>query len=353
MEKTLPFMATLSLPSFLISCGGDDPLDNVGGCENCASACQGGCKGGCSGGCEDSCKNTNTGSSSCSDCSAVCKNDCEGTCSENCQENCNSSCNNTSTNDSGNGTAVDLGLSVLWASYNVGATSVEEFGGSYYWGSTPEISYEEKKELISNTQIMDICGTKYDIAHYYWEDDWRLPTNIECRELVEQCSFTYEEKNGISGYVAKGPNGNSIFFPAQQSNGIVLYMSGVQASVKNENVHVLVFDRNVQLVQTSSIYSKYSVRPVKDGGSGCKDCTIGCSKNCTEDCTNGCKVDCGSDCTESCQNFCAKNCSTICKEGCGEVCEGGCTNDCVGKCQNGCRKACDNECVWLCTGISG
>lgn len=116
--------------------------------------------------------------------------------------------------------AVDLGLSVLWASCNVGATKPEEYGGYYAWGET-----EEKKEytlwnyefynLLTGrfTDIgKDISGTKYDVAKKLGEG-WRMPTIEEFIELTQDCEWTDSICNGIKGKKVLGENGNSIFLP--------------------------------------------------------------------------------------------------------------------------------------------
>ncbi len=122
---------------------------------------------------------------------------------------------------------VDLGLSVLWAAYNVGASSPEEYGGYYAWGETSTKSdytgenykYREKYyyggdwlwggKFIGN----EISGTSYDVAHVQWGGGARMPTLAEVQELVDNCTFTGGSYNGVRGNYVTGPNGNSIFLP--------------------------------------------------------------------------------------------------------------------------------------------
>lgn len=117
--------------------------------------------------------------------------------------------------------AVDLGLSVKWATCNVGAESPKQYGGYYAWGETePKDNYTEdtykyydkKKRFIHIGK--DISGTKYDVARVQWGGDWRMPRLEEFKELDEKCSWLWTNVNGIKGYKVTGPNGNSIFFPA-------------------------------------------------------------------------------------------------------------------------------------------
>lgn len=122
------------------------------------------------------------------------------------------------------GEAIDLGLSVKWASCNVGATSPEEYGGYYAWGET-----EEKRECSWSTYKW---GTENNMAKYghfdekyvldleddaasvKWGNGWRMPTLKEAEELLNDCTWEWITYNGVNGYKVKGPNGNSIFLPA-------------------------------------------------------------------------------------------------------------------------------------------
>ena len=117
--------------------------------------------------------------------------------------------------------AVDLGLSVKWASCNVGAESPEQYGDKYAWGETsPKTKYDKKNYLYydSNTESyidigMDIKGTNYDVAHVSWGGNWRMPTYAELKELREKCNWEWGNYNGINGYIITGSNHNSIFIP--------------------------------------------------------------------------------------------------------------------------------------------
>ena len=119
--------------------------------------------------------------------------------------------------------AVDLGLSVKWACCNVGANRPEDYGDYFAWGETspkssytPEnyqhwVDYEGDGYLGSEecTINSDISGTQYDAATVNWGGSWRMPTNAEFSELIENCTY----KPIAQGLIVTGPNGNSIFFP--------------------------------------------------------------------------------------------------------------------------------------------
>ena len=117
---------------------------------------------------------------------------------------------------------VDLGLSVKWASWNVGAEAPEDKGNHYAWGElSPKTDYS-----TSTYKFYDNGYTKYgsidqkyrldsedDVAKQLWGDNWRIPTYEELKELKEKCTFTKTEINGIPVTKVEGPNGNFIYFP--------------------------------------------------------------------------------------------------------------------------------------------
>lgn len=123
--------------------------------------------------------------------------------------------------------AVDLGLSVKWATCNVGAKSPEEYGNYYAWGEIEEKkffridTYKYWEGVYGGTKPEDgylnigneISGTVYDAAYVNMGKSWRMPTQKEAQELVEKCTSERYTLNGIDGYLFIGPNKNSIFLP--------------------------------------------------------------------------------------------------------------------------------------------
>lgn len=129
-------------------------------------------------------------------------------------------------------TYVDLGLSVKWATFNVGASSPEDCGDYYAWG---EIKTKDtynwsnykwcngsqysltKYCTYSNIGIVDnknVLDSADDVAYVKWGSNWRMPTKAEQDELRNNCTWTWTTQNGVNGYTVLGPNGNSIFLPA-------------------------------------------------------------------------------------------------------------------------------------------
>ena len=133
--------------------------------------------------------------------------------------------------------AVDLGLSVKWASFNVGATAPEEYGDYFAWGETT--GYNEGKTSFAWSSY--VWGAAYDALTKYCnnssygkdgftdtlttlekEDDaayaalggkWRMPTDAEWAALMTNCIWEWTTQNGVNGYLVTG-NNNSIFLPA-------------------------------------------------------------------------------------------------------------------------------------------
>ena len=130
--------------------------------------------------------------------------------------------------------AVDLGLpsGVKWASYNLGATSPEEYGDYYAWGETEfkyyynwsfykyssgsyntltKYNYRSDFGTVDNIKVLDVLD---DAAHVNLGDKWHIPTDSEWTELIENCTWTWSTVDGVSGQLVTGTNGNSIFLPA-------------------------------------------------------------------------------------------------------------------------------------------
>ena len=111
---------------------------------------------------------------------------------------------------------VDLGLSVKWATCNVGANSPSDYGDYYGWGETStKSSYTEENNNTYGKSMNDIRGnSSYDVARAKWGGSWRLPTEAEFQELLDKCTWTWTTQGGHNGYKVTGNNGKSIFLPA-------------------------------------------------------------------------------------------------------------------------------------------
>lgn len=124
---------------------------------------------------------------------------------------------------------VDLGLSVLWATCNVGANKPEDYGDYFSWGETStKINFSLINYIYYNRKGGFYKYNEWDISHYNmtklepsddaasvnWGGSWRMPDNTEWQELKNNCKFIWTKHNGVKGCEVFGPNGNSIFLPA-------------------------------------------------------------------------------------------------------------------------------------------
>ena len=121
---------------------------------------------------------------------------------------------NPSGNSSNGHEYVDLGLSVKWATCNVGANAPEAYGDYFAWGEiSPKSSYSSSNYSYSNNP--STLPMSADAANANWGGTWRMPTRAEKDELRTQCTWTWTTQNGVKGYtVTSRTNGNSIFLPA-------------------------------------------------------------------------------------------------------------------------------------------
>lgn len=213
--------------------------------------------------------------------------------------------------------AIDLGLSVKWASGNLGATAPEDFGDYYAWGEVaPYYSgldplewkankssgyiWSSYKYFDASSTVLTTNGyyfTKYctsfdygykdnktvlvtgengdDAASMILGEEWRMPTDLEWHELRENCSWKWVTQNTVDGLLITGRNGNSIFFPAGgYLDRIYFYGANVHGSYWSSSLYTSnpseayyrymngsgsydTFDR-----RTSARYLGRSIRPV-------------------------------------------------------------------------------------------
>lgn len=143
--------------------------------------------------------------------------------------------------------AIDLGLpsGIKWASFNLGATKPEEYGGYYQWAGLEDVTsksvYLDWSNCPYHSGSNRLTGwTKYvplfistwwsgqgspdnktvldmvdDVAYMKLGGKWRMPTYAEWIELMDNCTWTWTTLNGVKGTkLTSKRNGNSIFLPA-------------------------------------------------------------------------------------------------------------------------------------------
>ena len=144
---------------------------------------------------------------------------------------------------------VDLGLpsGLKWAKCNVGAETETDFGDYFMWGSTTPNTdtpcnwknapfnngSSEYNEEYFNTHISEWLNEdsgeyltlkpEFDAATQIMGGDWRMPTQDEFQELIDNTTKEWTQVNGVNGYKftskKEGYQNNSIFIPAAGSCG--------------------------------------------------------------------------------------------------------------------------------------
>lgn len=147
-------------------------------------------------------------------------------------------------------TYVDLGLSVKWATCNVGAKLPYEYGKYFSWGGVKSKStynwgsYEYgtssslmKKYCFSenygDADDKDLLENVDDAANQNMSSAWRIPTTDQWNELFSELSWSITwnfDGTGTAGVIGTASNGNQIFFPAAG------YYDGSSSSGKGDHV---------------------------------------------------------------------------------------------------------------------
>ena len=190
---------------------------------------------------------------------------------------------------------VDLGLSVKWATCNVGASSPSDYGSYFAWAETkPKSNYDwsNLKYRVSGSNSKDLKFSKYvgsskygtvdnrttlemmdDAARQNWSGSWRMPTYAEILELDSQCTWEWTTLGGHNGYRVTGKNGNSIFLPAAGwrhgtdtdvvGTGGNYWSSTLNTSYSND-ARILYFYDSFHGTKSSNRRVGLSVRPVTE-----------------------------------------------------------------------------------------
>ena len=195
---------------------------------------------------------------------------------------------------------VDLGLpsGLLWATCNVGANNPQDYGDYFAWGETqPKTIYNWTTYQYANgTSWEDPQLTKscYDSNYGYngftdnlttllpeddaatanWGDGWRMPTQEEFQELLENTTVTWITQNGVNGRLFTASNGNTLFLPAAGYRwhdglggvgNIGYYLSSSLYTDNPSRAWTLVFVSDYCGLNYGSRNYGQSVRPVRSG----------------------------------------------------------------------------------------
>lgn len=179
---------------------------------------------------------------------------------------------------------VDLGLpsGTLWAECNIGASTIENYGGYYSWGETEEKTsyyvddykffdhYTENLNMVYKYVAKDIGGTDLDVAYVKWGNEWKMPTNTQWKELFSKCKRKYDKVNNVNGMIFTGPNKKTLFFPAggykggksyQDKNEKGYYWTSESEGYSSSVFHVNFNDKTYYNYDTSGA-GGYNVRAV-------------------------------------------------------------------------------------------
>ena len=195
---------------------------------------------------------------------------------------------------------IELGLSVKWATSNVGATKPWDYGGHYAWGETEtKNNYSASTYKWCDTSVFPAHNTKYntdsssgivdnkttldpedDVAHVKWGGSWRMPTAAEQDELLNNCTWVwYESGNsefgGVAGYKVTskklGYTDRFIFLPATgyihentlyRAGDAGYYWSSTLYTSNSGYAQSFLFGSSTRSDYTMSRENGYAVRPV-------------------------------------------------------------------------------------------
>lgn len=337
----------------LTSCGDD--------CDGCEAACKDNCSNTCSNTCNDTCYDS-------------CLLDCTYGCKKSCSDDCSTSCEGSSTGVPAKGNIdgheyVDLGLSVLWATCNIGAESDTDLGDHYMFVYQDETDTDNWLKRVNNLGLKkgsSISGTYLDTAKNKWGSKWRMPTLDEVKELCKNCDVEIVENIGLK--LTSKVNGNSITFPYSKhtdTDGSIYweedYWSGTIFTDPAPSESFYACSLEIKWFKStgaratdyiSAIYWYYEkgkswirgnnrIRAVAERNDGnVSTCNGSCTANCASDCTSTCKGDCKNDCKGNCYTACAKACSS----GCSTECTTSCAKNCATGCSSGCTTTCADSC---------
>lgn len=127
---------------------------------------------------------------------------------------------------------VDLGLSVRWATKNLGASDDESVGDYLSWGEIkPKDSYTDRNYMYGGVtkHMVDFdlkaINPRHDAAHRIMGGKWRMPTRTEFKELFDNCSWTTQTKGGGKLFIGKSKiNGNTIVIPSSGLKYVITHV---------------------------------------------------------------------------------------------------------------------------------
>ncbi len=164
--------------------------------------------------------------------------------------------------------AIDMGLSVHWANWNMGESSSFKADKHFGWGDVTGITDASSLDNFPCPLPPDnISASEYDIAAQKWGDGWRLPQSYEFSELWSNSDVTIGEIEGVSYYKFTSKiNGNIIYLPLKSDLYSSCYWTGELHDSDTRSAISWYFDTKVSSPKYSLMYLKRNnyccVRPV-------------------------------------------------------------------------------------------
>lgn len=184
---------------------------------------------------------------------------------------------------------VDLGLpsGLKWATMNVGAKEVSDYGSRFAWGEVTPTSYEKNDcgekdtdykflgKVPGELRSMGVVDGNanltpdYDAATQNWGENWRMPTLADFSELIDNCTCTMAQLDGVNGFKFESKqegNNNCIFLPSED---FVCKCWSSSISIKDKNIcgeseaYGLKMKPSSVLIDAITLYYGRAVRPVK------------------------------------------------------------------------------------------
>ena len=207
---------------------------------------------------------------------------------------------------------VDLGLSVKWATCNIGAEEAGDAGNYYMWGDLIDRKAEgysaANYPYITKTMVQDkdkdgnlmfdeetgepimseiwnytdigsnISGNEtYDVARKEWGATWRIPTQEDVQELIANCTFLWTNYKSSMGFeITSKINGAKIFMPAAGfymgtpqcsyygSNGSYWTASAFTGEKTGSAYYILMTSGRGFRLDYTSYHSAHPIRPVTE-----------------------------------------------------------------------------------------
>lgn len=163
---------------------------------------------------------------------------------------------------------VDLGLSVEWATVNVGALNPEEAGGLYGFGDKTLFNISTQ---ASNYVHEGIQGSGNDLASLFILGSF-TPSKEQMEELLNNTTKEYTTVNGVAGYRFTAQNGNSIFLPftgtrtgdtVSDESSLGTYWTSDIDDVDADHGAALSMTEGNVTVNSANLYEGLAIRPVR------------------------------------------------------------------------------------------